>query len=658
VGESLRLSALGSAGVVTSGPRFPQFNPTEVSVVSSVLTHELSGASSRSARRALRGFANPCVPSSPIGGLFFADRWLLRTVTEVISRPSVPVVVLVLSVLAWVLGVEFVPVAVAVVVLCATPASAVVASGSRWAVIAAALSPLVPGAPLTAMLFAAAAAGATLAPHARLVAPILASTSLALAVYPDQPAALVASAAAATLATLFWYQVAKPSPNVLGAAMALSAVLVSSFPALAAFGAGALPGVVAVTASAAALISAVVAWRTSTTAPVVVAAGASLVLLGVAAAFASPPATSSPGLEAAPLDQCASLRSEVIASVECYSQVLIDEYQANGLPSAISLVKTSFDLPPPVGPHFANNCHEALHFLGKAAALDIDGDIREVIRQGTDMCAAGFGHGIWEIQYALMTDDELIESVPVICRGWDGYERSEEGSFGIGCRHILGHTLASRYRGNIEEVAPLCLVRDPEADADSELVEDEIVARNNCLAGLFMENFLDLTRFRKQDLDLTKPFATCEHPVVAADEVLSWGCYNEIGALVVPSTGYDMAASLTACRDQADRVGLVGWIKESCYDSMARAIAPALEYTKDDMANACRPLVDQELLTYCAKGVAAAYAFNANDMVGALDICELLLKDPDQLQICSVRIEEIRKSLDSSRPAGDTPTQS
>jgi hypothetical protein len=381
--------------------------------------------------------------------------------------------------------------------------------------------------------------------------------------------------------------------------------------------------------------------------------------LGAAAMLALPIAFLTPAVAAGPvrgdvgvfatgMDECPKLLGDTIASVECYSQVLVDEYRSNSLESAIALVKSSFDAPSPLGPHFANNCHESLHFLAKAVALQSPGeDLRETIKRGTDMCAAGFGHGVWEMQYSLMSTEDLVEAAPTICRGWEGYSRSDEGSFGIGCRHILGHTMATRYRGHVADVAATCLIRDPLADPVSELNQEEIISRNNCLAGLFMENFLDLSRNRQGDIDSLDPYATCEDPKVAGNLDILWGCYNEIGAMVLPFYNNDAKAAYESCKAQQDELGVPQYIVESCYDSMARSLGPTLEYEDVAMVGSCSPLGSGEIHAYCVRGAAAAVAFNSNSIERGNEICRQNVSG-EWLDICLARIEEIREALDAS----------
>jgi hypothetical protein len=316
-------------------------------------------------------------------------------------------------------------------------------------------------------------------------------------------------------------------------------------------------------------------------------------------------------------------------------------------------VKQVYAVPGRIGSHFAENCHESLHFLGKAVALDHQDDLAAAIGLGTDMCSAGFGHGVWEMQYGSMTTAKLLDIVPTICRGKDGLNRSAEGGAGIGCRHILGHTLATRYRGHVQDVAAVCLVRDPASDPASEWTQDEIISRNNCLAGLFMENNLDLNRFRGTAIDRKNPFFVCEDPKVSSNDVLLWGCYNEIGAMVVPFHDYEVGPSLQACKDQQQRFDIVFWVIESCYDSIARSIAPAFEYDAAAMEAACEAVADKELHKHCVKGIAGTITFNSNSVENGMRICTQRLTDPDEQAFCAKRVQEVADALGASRTTGD-----
>lgn len=552
------------------------------------------------------------------------------------------------------------PAAVTTACALAAPLTALHQRLQRFAPALAGLAGFAEGTPRWLLLLAALSLLAQLLPTAwRLLTPMLVASSLAYVVYGSSASALFVALAATLAATLAAACYARRTVSLVAVAFFVAVMLLFSAPMVAATEGLPLAAAASAVAAVVFLAAMVISFRSDVRPPRIAALIASMLILSVPAAFLTSnrseggPRT---GLAAsANILECSQLGGDTIKSVECYSAVLIDEFRTNGLAEAINLVDTLYT-DPRFGPHFSNNCHEALHFLGKATALRLGGNLRDVIAKGTDICAAGFGHGVWEMEYGAMPTDLLVEQVPTICSGWDGLNRSEEGSAGIGCRHILGHTLATRYRGHVEDIASVCLIRDPKYDPASELVEDEIISRNNCLAGLFMENFLDLNRFRTGDIDAGNPFATCEHPKIAVDDRLLWGCYNEIGAMVVPWFDYDMATSLQACQDQAAKRAIPEYVKISCYDSIARAISPALDYLPSDMGRACVGVPEGELLTYCVKSIAAAVAFDTNDIALSLRLCDEGLTDEAARTICRDRVEEVAETLQASQVDADAPT--
>jgi hypothetical protein len=349
------------------------------------------------------------------------------------------------------------------------------------------------------------------------------------------------------------------------------------------------------------------------------------------------------------LSRCVATGGDAPLAVACYANSLIDELRAGGtVASTLETVNEAFFAPPPVGPHFRNNCHETLHFLARKIAHEFEGDRRDLIRKGTDLCSAGFGHGIWEVIYADLSNDEFIAAVPTICRGWDGYNRSQDGSAGIGCRHIVGHNLASRFVGKVDTVAHYCLERDPELAAQSaELSQDETIARGNCLAGLFMEDFLDLTRNSGTRLSAAEAFSPCERPLVADNVKVAWGCYNEIGALVSPAVNFNPVAGIEMCRSQAVKAKLDDVLRFACYDSIARATVPAFDYDTDELISACSVSTDDEVRGWCAIGVGAAVMFNSNIRAEGERVCDRLASGKF-LADCYIRLDEISKILATS----------
>jgi len=170
---------------------------------------------------------------------------------------------------------------------------------------------------------------------------------------------------------------------------------------------------------------------------------------------------------------------------------------------------------------------------------------------------------------------------------------------------------------------------------------------------LFMENNLDLNRFREDNIDSANPFATCEGSKVVVDEILMWGCYNEVGAMVVPYTDFDMAKSLIACQEQQMKFEIAQWIIESCYDSITRSIAPSLDYDIRSMSQACSAVPAGELYAHCIKGIAAAITFSSNIVEEGMRLCTDNLTDPVYLEMCTDRILEIADILAVSRTEGD-----
>lgn len=562
----------------------------------------------------------------------------------------------------FVLGadVAWFPAALTAVCALAAPLTALHQRLQRFAPALAALAGFSEGTPRWLLGVAALALLAQLLPATwQVLTPLLVASGLAYIVYGSSASALFVALAATIAATLAAACYARRIVPLVAVAFFVAVMLLFSAPMVAATEGLPIAAAAAVVSAFVLLAAMAMSFRSDSRPPRLAALAASMLILSVPAAFLTSDRGeegSSTGLAAsANILECSQLGADTIKSVECYSAVLIDEFRTNGLAEAIKLVDTLYT-DPRFGPHFSNNCHEALHFLGKATALRLGGNLRDVIAKGTDLCAAGFGHGVWEMEYGAMPTDLLVEQVPTICSGWDGLNRSEEGSAGIGCRHILGHTLATRYRGHVEDIAAVCLIRDPKYDPASELVEDEIISRNNCLAGLFMENFLDLNRFRTGDIDAGNPFATCEHPKIAADDRLLWGCYNEIGAMVVPWFDYSMSASLQACQDQAVKRAIPEYVKISCYDSIARAVSPALDYLPSEMGQACMGVPEGELLTYCVKSIAAAVAFDTNDIALSLRLCDEGLAADAAREICRDRVGEVAETLQASQVAADSPT--
>jgi hypothetical protein len=541
------------------------------------------------------------------------------------------------------------PATFAAVALCMVPVAGLVCDrreGSVAALVAAGVAAgAADGSYLTLAL--ALAAVALVAAGRRIPALVIAASALAPAAYAADLLLAMVAVLVATVAVLAWSAVSGHQTRFRWAA-ALAVAVAVVVPSVAAVNDRLILAPVVVMVAAAVAGVSFASLRSGSRG--LVAAVAASVLLAAPVGLTAPTETAPAGSFASAVKVQSLTRCETLSTleaVECYASELIDVYDAAGLAEAISVVYAAYESPAPLGPHFANNCHEALHFLAKAVAMD-EPDPTSVIRSGTNLCAAGFGHGVWEVSYGSMTTDELTELAPTICRGWEGFNRSEEGSAGIGCRHILGHTLGTRFIGQVGDVAEVCLVRDPTMDPDSDWLQDEIIARDNCLAGLFMENFLSITRTRPDDPINADPFLACSDPKVAGNALIAWGCYNEIGGVLAPKLGFDIGLALQACREQGELLSLEGHVLAACFDSVARASAPALEYELDAAVAACDPISDEELRDWCARSLAATLFFNSNNRASGEAMCALI-RDPEMAEDCGARLDDVEGSLGASK---------
>ena len=455
----------------------------------------------------------------------------------------------------------------------------------------------------------------------------------------------------------------KLSRNTLFASAALFALTVFMWPVI-----GGADGVTTTAVAASLTVAFVVgliatAIKTSSRVPTIAAVVGATVVVALSSIVAFPtvnaqaPATAAATPQPAvtydgdlrDLERCVQTGGDTLMAVTCYATSLLADYrETNSLADTLGVVEQAFFSGGPLGRHFQNHCHESLHFLSRTIARETPGDKRQVIREGTDLCSAGFGHGIWEVIYADLTNDEFIAEIPTMCTGWDGEERTEEGSAGIGCRHILGHNLATRFRGEVATVAAMCKVRDPQVAAQSpDLSRSEVQHRTNCLAGLFMEDFLDLTRNRTEDIPPgQKLFEVCAVPELLEDEELGWGCYNEIGALLTPTVRYDPIAAIALCRTHADELDLHMELRTACYDSVARSVAPAIAYQVDEAIEACSRTNEEYLKGWCVRGLATAIMFNSNSRAFGDEVCAVVTGE--HLESCMNRLDGLGDVLDLS----------
>ena len=222
-------------------------------------------------------------------------------------------------------------------------------------------------------------------------------------------------------------------------------------------------------------------------------------------------------------------------SLDCYvDQILNNSETANDLSEAsLGLSQTLLDQPGYPGVHFANECHEVLHVVGRVQAEAGETEIEEL---PVESCLTGYFHGVLEYVLADVPDQQLFNAAQNACPEGKTAENL--------CEHLAGHLYTQRHLdANIETVINLCSPDPTITDARQQLAEVR------CLDGAFMEQSLYQIRSQKWRGNPSLALAECRE-LDSWHALASEACYGQVGAKLLVALGSDPVASIIMCGDE------------------------------------------------------------------------------------------------------------
>jgi hypothetical protein len=287
---------------------------------------------------------------------------------------------------------------------------------------------------------------------------------------------------------------------------------------------------------------------------------------------------------------------------KCYADMLrpksIDQLQ-----NMFTKVETMI-VDPDYGMHFAIECHEVLHNLGKE--LDESMGPINISQTPVQSCATGFQHGVAENRLAKLSDTELSASAPSWCEGQD---------LSV-CRHIIGHVIMRRALiatslPDFSYVSKACATSLQVAGREAAL--DEF----RCLDGAYME--WTLWAMRTDDRSVPSPPQVACTDIRDQSLVASSACLAQVGTLMY-GVYPDAKTTLAACEETLKDVSVSA--VRLCVYSVTNAIGSFTE----DPVSAANNLCKDDLRLDCAIGFVRSASANLGDST-VEDLCGKILQE-------------------------------
>lgn len=291
---------------------------------------------------------------------------------------------------------------------------------------------------------------------------------------------------------------------------------------------------------------------------------------------------------------------------ECYVESL-EISDVASLPALFSSAQRLLS-DPITGSHFAVECHEVMHDLGKSVEQRF-GPV-DLSYAPAAWCANGFQHGAIEIRLSGVSDTELVSLADDWCTGQDQAV----------CRHLVGHVAmrrpleAGRGMSEAEQFAiDVCGAEDSFSDRTAAL------HAFRCLDGAYMERALWVMR-----IDFTAaespPLTHCE-ALRSVNTVAASACTAQVGPLLYEHSG-GADAALAVCRSEASTEAAA----VSCVYSVANAI---VAFSEDPVSEARRLCTGADFAT-CAAGFARA-ASATTGPTAAAGVCMAVAEESSDL---------------------------
>lgn len=170
-----------------------------------------------------------------------------------------------------------------------------------------------------------------------------------------------------------------------------------------------------------------------------------------------------------------------------------------------------------------NNCHGVAHRMGHAAFEKIG---KEALQYGSDLCGAGFTHGVIESYFGTFHVQDLTQEVEDICAP----------ALELKCFHGVGHGLMIVLEGDVQKSLEYCSV------------VKEFPMRSNCYDGVFM------SVFDNEDTGVTRNWSLFVDPwqyCKTFGEDFASHCYFYLPRYFITSSSFDAQKFAEDCKNYA-----------------------------------------------------------------------------------------------------------
>ena len=269
------------------------------------------------------------------------------------------------------------------------------------------------------------------------------------------------------------------------------------------------------------------------------------------------------------------------------------------------------------------SCHQLTHAIGRTAG-EIQG--KAAFSSGTDLCAAGYYHGIVETVMMKIGAAQFRDRAASVCA--EQREGAPKSHLHYNCVHGMGHGFMAVFQSDVFQSLSGCdVLTDP-------------WEQRHCYGGVFMENLSAIGHSSRPSTHL-RPHEPL-YPCTAVDARYKGDCYIEQTAYALSMRNNDFAAVFALCRNDAD-----AGFRNVCYEGlggdaaiMASKFVIGAAARADTLRQLCLLGPDDDARAHCIMGaISTIVRDTSGDDTQARVVCGAL-HDQQLTSVCNNALRE------------------
>lgn len=301
--------------------------------------------------------------------------------------------------------------------------------------------------------------------------------------------------------------------------------------------------------------------------------------------------------DSAPQAGLVDCATEAPDDFDCWRDRLRAQVRQENPGAALDYIRDSHHVP-----FVETQCHQLVHEVGRAAG-ERYGEVGPAFKEGYDLCASGYFHGVLESVADEIGVDGLVADIEAVCA--DFKAEKPYGSDHYNCVHGLGHGLMGVMVAELYNSLEAC-------DGYEESWE-----RESCYSGAFMENIIAKDSDHHPSIYLKDDDPL--YPCTEVDDRYLNQCYNMQTSHALNVVGRDFAEVFRLCQSEE-----VGDYAATCLQSLGRDVSGTTVNRPQETINLCMLDENEFAQEHCVIGAVKDYVYHHQNTDLALEMCGMI----------------------------------